>query len=514
MQNSVVQWLEKTTHKFPKHIAYVDENRCYTWAELRRTALSIAANIENALFGRRQPVAVYMEKSADMLAAYFGIAYSGNFYSPIATDMPVLRIEKILQTLQPALIITTTKLQNNIGNGRIIDFSGKTLCFENIINENMDNEKAKEYVDRILDTDLLYVLFTSGSTGIPKGAALTHRGVIDYIDWVTEEFSITECDSFGNQSPFYFDNSVLDIYSAVKTGATCFIIPPVLFSQPVKLLQYLVDHRITTIFWVPSAMIMISALKAFRNVDVSGVLKRVLFAGEVMPNKQLNIWRKYLPNVLYANLYGPTEITVDCTYYIVNREFNDDEPLPIGKPMRNTEILVLDEHNGLVTEPERIGELCVRGSSLAVGYYNNPEKTAAAFVQNPLQTAYEEKIYRTGDLVKYNDRHELIYVSRKDFQIKHLGHRIELGEIETAVSSLAEISMCCCLYDNERSKIVLFLEQEMSKSDINKRLHDIIPDYMLPGKVICVDKLPLNANGKIDRVILRQEYIEKRGRLH
>ena len=507
MQNSVVQWLEQTARKFPERTAYADENRRYTWAELRRTALSIAAHIEAALPDRKQPVAVYMEKSADMLAAYMGVAYSGDFYSPIATDMPAARVEKIIQTLQPAAVVTTRALKENVGAGKTVDFDGTVLCFEDITGEAVSDEKARKYADRILDTDLLYVLFTSGSTGVPKGAALTHRGVIDYIDWVTEEFSITENDSFGNQSPFYFDNSVLDIYSSMKSGATCFIIPTSFFSQPVKLLQYLLDNRITTIFWVPSAMIMVSALKAFRNVDVSDTLKRVLFAGEVMPNKQLNVWRKYLPNVLYANLYGPTEITVDCTFYIVDREFEDDEPLPMGRPMRNTDVFLLGEQDRLVTEPEQVGELCVRGSSLAVGYYNNPEKTAAAFVQNPLQTAYEEKIYRTGDLAKYNDRGELVYVSRKDFQIKHLGHRIELGEIETAVSSLEEVSMCCCLYDDKRSKIVLFLEQEMSRSEINRRLRDLLPDYMLPGKVICVDKLPLNANGKIDRVALRQEYI-------
>ena len=507
MQNSVVQWLEKTARKFPERTAYADENKRYTWAELRQAALSIATHIEAALSGRKRPVAVYIEKSADMLAAYMGVAYSGNFYSPIATDMPAARIEKIVQTLQPAMVITTRGMKENVGEGKIVDFVGPVMCFEDITGEVVSEGKATQYADRILDTDLLYVLFTSGSTGTPKGVAITHRGVIDYIDWVTEEFAITENDSFGNQAPFYFDNSILDIYSAMKTGAAVYIIPSDLFSQPVKLLQYLVDRKITTIFWVPSAMIMVSALKAFRNVDVSGTLKRVLFCGEVMPNKQLNVWRKYLPDVLYSNLYGPTEITDACTFYTVDREFDDDEPLPIGRPMCNTEILVLDEQDRLVTEPDQVGELCVRGTCLAVGYYNNPEKTAAAFVQNPLQTAYEERIYRTGDLVKYNDRYEIIYLSRKDFQIKHLGHRIELGEIETAVSSLEEISMCCCLYDDKRSKIVLFLEQEMSRSEINERLRNLIPDYMLPGKVVCVDKLPLNANGKIDRVALRQEYI-------
>lgn len=509
MQNSVIQWLEETVKQFPQKMAFVDENTIYTWEQVRQRALSIAYHI-NAVIpgGRKHPIAVYMEKSVDMLVVYLGVAYSGNFYSPIATDMPLPRIEKILEALQPALFISTKSLSNDIVQGEKIAFAGDTLCFEDIISEPVNEKMADDYATSILDTDLLYVLFTSGSTGTPKGVAITHRSVIDYIDWVVDTFSIAENDSFGNQAPFYFDNSILDIYSTLKTGATLFIIPSVLFSQPVKLLQYLLDKQITTIFWVPSAMIMVSKLKAFRNVDVSKTLKRVLFCGEVMPNKQLNIWRQYLPKVLYANLYGPTEITDACTYYIIDRAFSDDEPLPIGIPMRNTEILVLDEDGSLVEEPDHVGELCVRGTCLAVGYYNNPEKTAAVFVQNPLQTGYEEKIYRTGDLVKYNDRHELIYLSRKDFQIKHLGHRIELGEIETAVSSLEDISMCCCLYDNKHSKIVLLVEGEHNRSEINEKLRSLIPEYMLPGKVICVDKLPLNSNGKIDRVKLQQDYID------
>lgn len=509
MQNSVVQWLEKTAKDFPNQIAFVDENHVYTWMEFRQIVLSIANNIQRSLPERKQPIAVYMEKSAAMVAVFMGIAYSGNFYSPIAVDMPKTRIEKILRTLQPEMLITTRELKDNL----IQEKSNKcirenVLYFDDITDEIVEEEQAKSYMDCILDTDLLYVLFTSGSTGNPKGVSITHRSVIDYIDWVTEEFAITEKDSFGNQAPFHFDNSILDIYSALKTGAAVYIIPSKLFSQPVKLLRYLETHKITTIFWVPSAMIMVSALKALRNVDLSKTIKRILFAGEVMPNKHLNIWRKYLPNVLYANLYGPTEITDVCAYYIVDRTFEDEEPLPIGRPMRNTEILVLDEQDRLITEPNQIGELCVRGSSLAVGYYNNFEKTAMAFVQNPMQMAYEEKIYRSGDLVKYNDRHELVYISRKDFQIKHLGHRIELGEIENAVMSLEEISMCCCLYDDKRSSIVLFLEQDISRKDVNQRLRNLLPDYMLPGKVIYVGKLPLNANGKIDRVTLQQNYFK------
>lgn len=207
--------------------------------------------------------------------------------------------------------------------------------------------------------------------------------------------------------------------------------------------------------------------------------------------------------MIYANLYGPTEITDACTYYIVSRKFDNDEPLPIGIPMDNTDIIVLNDKDELVTGDE-VGELCVRGTSLAVGYYNNPEKTKEAFVQNPLNPAYPETIYRTGDLVKYNEYGELVYLSRKDFQIKHLGHRIELGEIEVAVSSLPEISLCCCLYDEKRQRIVLFIDAHLDKKEIRERISSLVPDYMLPGKVVTLEDMPINANGKIDRVKLKE----------
>ena len=347
------------------------------------------------------------------------------------------------------------------------------------------------------------VLFTSGSTGIPKGVSIAHRSVIDYIDWVTETFSVSQDDIFGNQAPFYFDNSILDIYSCLKTGATLYIIPKRLFFQPVPLLEYIKEKRINTLFWVPSALIVVSKLRAFRNVDLTDTLKRVLFCGEVMPNKQLNIWRKYLPDIIYANLYGPTEITDACTCYIVDREFLDDEPLPIGIPMKNTDVFVLNMKNELVDSNE-VGELCVRGTSLAMGYYNNAEKTKEVFVQNPLNLAVPEIIYRTGDLVKYNEYGELVYLSRKDYQIKHLGHRIELGEIETAVSSIDGITLCCCIYDEKKSKIVLFIDANFDKDFIKARIEKCVPEYMVPGKVVYMADMPLNANGKIDRAKLKE----------
>ena len=499
MKANVTYWLDQTADRLPDKIAFADEKKEITFRELRAQAAALATQmLQKELF--KKPVVIYLEKGVDVLVSFMGAAYSCNFYSPIDIDMPANRVNKILEVLQPALVITTAELKTTFEQ---YDYQGEYLIFEETIELPADQQIIDAARSKGIDTDLLYVLFTSGSTGVPKGVTINHRSVIDYIDWVTETFDITEKDSFGNQAPFYFDNSILDIYSTIKSGATTYIVPKNLFAQPVPLLEYLKEKKINTIFWVPSALIVVAKLKAFRNVDLSDTLQRVLFCGEVMPNKQLNIWRQFLPDVLYANLYGPTEITDACTYYIVDREFSDDEPLPIGIPMANTDILILNDKNELVAGDE-VGELCVRGTSLSMGYYNNPEKTKEAFVQNPLNPCVPETIYRTGDLVKYNEYGEIVYLSRKDFQIKHMGHRIELGEIETAVSSLEEISLCCCLYDEKHQKIVLFIEVELDKAYINERISRLVPEYMLPGKVITLKQMPINANGKIDRVKLKE----------
>lgn len=501
MKNSVLPWLDETAKRLPNKLALQDISGNITYQEYRSKSLAIAYKIVELNKGEmKKPVVVYLEKGKEVLVSFMGVAYSGCFYSPIDTEMPPSRVDKILEVLKPEIVITTNKLKTNFEK---FNFYGSYIIYEETICSEEDETAVKPYTEKIIDTDLLYVLFTSGSTGVPKGVSICHRSVIDYTDWVTETFNITQKDTFGNQAPFYFDNSILDIYSCMKTGATLNIIPKKLFFQPVPLLEYIKYNKINTIFWVPSALIVVSKLKAFRNVDLSDTLKRVLFCGEVMPNKQLNIWRKFLPNVTYANLYGPTEITDACTYYIVDREFSDDEPLPIGIPMSNTDILVLNDEDKLVTDDE-VGELCVRGTSLAMGYYNNPEKTRSAFVQNPLNKAVPEIIYRTGDLVRYNEYREIIYISRKDFQIKHLGHRIELGEIETAISSLEEVTLNCCLYDEKNQKIVLFVDAQVDRDYIKERIEKLVPEYMIPGKVIYLENMPINANGKIDRIKLKE----------
>lgn len=496
---SVTEYLDHSAALYPDKTAIVDQYQSITFQGLREEALHIASYIIHHFQLWHRPICFYLDKSASCISAMMGIAYSGNFYTPIDTKMPQARIQKILETLESPVILT-----DKAHLGKVKAFTENVFCLEDALHESCKESEVYDKIDKIIDTDVLYVLFTSGSTGTPKGVIIGHRSVIDYINWVTETFQIDEKTAFGNQAPFYFDNSILDIYSMLKTGATMYIIPQMYFAFPIKLLEYMQKNLINTIFWVPSALCLVANLKALpkRHVDS---LKKVLFCGEVMPNKQLNQWRREYPDALYGNLYGPTEITDVCAAYIVDREFRDDEALPMGEACRNTEIFLLDENDQLVDVPEKEGELCVRGTCLAYGYYNNPAKTKAAFVQNPLNHCYPEMIYRTGDLVKYNNRGELVYICRKDYQIKLMGHRIELGEIETAASSVAGVSQNCCVFDDQHQKIIMFYTGSVEEKELSAALKGMIPDYMIPSKFIRLKIMPLNLNGKMDRVLLKQK---------
>ncbi|WP_238915173.1 amino acid adenylation domain-containing protein [Clostridium sp. YIM B02555] len=503
MEKSILAYLENSEQTFPNKVAFSDNQYELTYSELADSARSIGSYLIEKI-STHKAVVVYMEKNSRNIAVFMGAAYGGCFYVPIDSQMPIERINIILKTLEPAAVIYDDKTAKFLS---LMETDCIKISYDEICKTPQDKEKLAIVRRKMIDTDPLYILFTSGSTGIPKGVIVCHRSVIDYSGWVVKTFDLNENTIFGNQTPFYFSMSVLDIFATIRSGATLHIIPKLLFSFPIKLLEFLNEKDINTIYWVPSALSIVANFGALEVVNPQN-LKKILFAGETMPTKQLNIWRKHVPNAIYANLFGPTEITDIGIYYIVDREFKDDEPIPIGTPCDNVDAVILDENGKAVEEYGKIGELLIRGSFLSCGYYNNPEKTKEVFIQNPLNNSYPEKVYCTGDLVYLNENGEMIYVSRKDFQIKHMGNRIELGEIENAIGALDGVDMCCCLYNKESDQIIAVYTGNLELKKLSQLLKQKLPRYMIPNIYHKKESMPLNANDKIDRVKLKNDYIK------
>lgn len=502
---NITEYLDQSVKLFPHKVAFASDELAVTYSELYRYSKGIGSTIFKELNGiYRKPIVVFVDRNVESIVSFLGVAYSGNFYVPIDIQMPTLRIELILKTLDP---VATVVRGSDLEFAKRVAPGLKTFIYEETCFTEIDEESLDAARNSIIDTDPLYATFTSGSTGIPKGVITCHRSVIDMTEALYSTFGFSSTNVFGNQNPFYFDASIKDIYSTIKCGATMWIIPRSCFVLPSQLVPYLNDKKIDSILWSAAAIALAANTNAFDPLPPA-FLRYVMFSGEVMHNKVLNYWRRALPSTMFVNLYGPTEITSVCSYYVVNRPFSDDEILPIGRPFRNTEILILNDDNQLVKEDE-IGELCVRGCCLSMGYYNNPEKTKEAFVQNPVNSAYPDIIYRTGDLAKYNQEHQIIFLSRKDNQVKHMGQRVELGEIEILVNALDLIDASICFYDHSKLKIVLIYQgNDADKKYILNGLKDKLPKYMFPNIMIGLQDFPYNLNGKIDRTLLKKRYLD------
>lgn len=497
---TIIEAFEKTTKKHYEKVGFIDSSRQSTFSETMENAKSIATSL--LVQGKQKAVAIMIEKSCNCIDAMLGALYAGDFYTVIDIKSPVDRIQSILETLKDPLIITDA---NSIDLANRFETKYTLFQYEDIVKTEINELGLQSIRAEIIDLDIAYILFTSGSTGTPKGTVVNHRSLISYINWVTDEFRFDEKTVFGSQTPLYFSMSVTDFYSTIKCGCTYNIIPKTLFSFPINMVKYLNENMINTIYWVPTALSILSNWKVF-DVEKPEHLKTVLFAGEVMPTKQLNYWINSLNEVKFANLFGPTEATDICTFYVVDREFEDTESIPIGKHCDNCNVFILKD-DGKEANIGEEGELYIRSSFVASGYYDNPEKTKEAFVQNPLNSHYPEIVYKTGDLVKMRENGEILYISRIDFQIKRSGYRIELGEIEAAANVLKNIKGCACVYDKNSEKIILYYEGRKTEKDaVFNQVKNSVPTYMVPDEVLRIKELPKNANGKIDRKELLSLY--------
>lgn len=494
----ILELLDHTVRHWGGRPAFGDEHITLTWDEVASAVQRVGTALAQYTVQRR-PVALYLDHEVPCLLAMLGTLAAGGFYTVLDTAQPPERVRRITAQLEPALLVTDAAHREAAD---ALGLACPVVEMADALALTPDSFALQTLRNEALDTDLAYVLFTSGSTGAPKGVAIQHRAVLAYSAWASATFGIDETTVFGNQTPFYFSMSVTDLYTALRTGAQVQVLPRRLFSFPVQLLDYLTVHEVNTLYWVPSAL---GGVVRWKALDYTALppLRTILFAGETMPTPYLNYWQAHYPGALFANLFGPTETTDICAYYIVDRAFSDDEPLPIGRACDNCGLLVLTD-DGRAAEPGAVGELCVRGSFLAAGYYNMPDKTAERFCPNPLQPHYPEIIYRTGDLVRYDENGLLQYMGRADNQIKHMGYRIELGEIETAAFGQEGLQSCACLYDAPKDRLVLFFTGRKGlEEELRVRLAGRLPAYMQPTAYRRLQAMPQNQNGKIDRAALR-----------
>jgi len=498
MQTNILEYLESTVLRLPDKIAYSNGKEHLTFSALSRCAHAIgSALIDEGL--SKAPVAILMEKHPNEVAAFFGTVYAGCFYVPLDPEMPVARMETILENVGASVLIVDQKGEKI---AKSLHYPIKVMTYGDLIRHEIDKAALSNVRANQIDTDPIYIVFTSGSTGIPKGVIACHRSVIDYIETLSQELEFSEDTVFANQTPLFFDAPLKELMPVIKFGATAYLLPRTLFMFPMMLCNFLNEYKINTVCWVVSALTMISSMGLLEK-NPPKYLSTIAFGSEVFPMPQYKLWRDAYPNAKFYNLYGPTEATGMSCVWKAERELEEGEAIPIGKPFRNTDLMLIKENGERALNGE-VGEIYLRGTCVTHGYFRNPEKTREAFVQNPLHNDYPETVYKTGDLAFRNVRGEYVFVSRKDAQIKHMGHRIELGEIEAAAAKCDGITRACCVYDAKNKRILLYFCGNCIIEDLLNQLKNYLPRYMIPTLCIQLDRMPLTPNGKLDRKLLKE----------
>lgn len=490
---NVLQWLEESAQQYADKISYADDKKELSYSELLTQVQSVGSTL--ARHGKaQQAVAVLLPRGVDQVVALLGIVAAGGHYVILDAESPRERLVSIVSSFKPAAILVCDQTAK-LGEELLPD---ACITIDEAVAGDIDTTVLADIRSKTCANDLLYVLYTSGSTGTPKGVMVSHANVISYVSWFAECFDISDETIFGSQTPLYFSMSVSDMFATIRQGATMYIISKRLFSWPVPLVNWLNERKVNTIYWVPTALGMLSRWDVLSVAPLEHI-RKVLFAGEVMPTPTLNYWMDKLPGAQFANLFGPTETTDICTYYKVNRRLADEESLPIGRACEGMKAIVMRE-DGQEAGIDDEGELYVGGPFVALGYLGDTKRTAETFVTNPLDANDPQLYYRTGDIVRPASDGDLRYVSRRDFQIKRSGYRIELGEIEAAAAACEGVASCAAIWEPTQGHIVIFASgNKLNKDELHKQLTHRLPTYMMPDNIKLLPTLPLNANGKIDR---------------
>lgn len=496
---NVLWYLERSAACMPDSPAVVDAGTTLTYCQLEQSSKCIGSALMQEQV-RGESVVVVMEKSCLTVSIMMGVLYAGASYVPVDPSVPADRFEHIVRLLHHPVIVTDClegeKAKVAVALGK------KVIEPERLLGDHVDEAALQVVRLEAVETEPAYILFTSGSTGVPKGVAVSHRAIRSFIDAFVPALGLNEFDRVANQAPFDFDVSVKDIYGSFAVGATLVIVPRELFMQPLPLVSYLEKHQVTVLVWAVAALCIVSAYHA--QDQLPSTLRLVAFSGEVMPLKHLASWRKALPAATFVNLYGPTEITCNCLYHVLDPERDYHDGIPMGEPFAHCGVVVVNNAGEQVSvaTPGVEGEVIVRGPSVALGYVGLPEQTEKAFGQNPLNDRFPDRVYHTGDLASFSEAGELYFRGRKDNQIKYQGHRVELEEIDLAIERVPGVRRCRCVFDQKRKRLRAFFEGDTNEQVIRKYVTESLPVHMRPSALVRVDQMPLTKNGKVDRAKL------------
>lgn len=495
---NVLEWLEASVLLDENKSIYCDTQAQISFAKAYDLSKRIGCALDRILT-TNAPVAVFMDRCIETPIGYFGVLYSGRAYAPIDAKLPKQRIQKILDTLQPEVILAQQHLKEDLT--QYIE-ANRIYCYEDLILEEINDIRLQAIRTHMIATDPLCIIFTSGSSGNPKGVMLSHQSLMTYLNAYAKVLQIDETDRIGNQSPLDYIAAIRDIYLPIMKGCQTWIIPKDYFMSPNNLFEYLNDHEITSVGWSVSAFTIASTLGAFSEHKLN-TLKKICFSGSIMPCKTLRHWQENLPDAHFVNQYGPTEATASCTYYEVDHLVEENEVLPIGVAYDGYRIyLIKEDQTEAMTDEE--GEICVTGPGLTLGYYGDLDRTNESFVNNPLQPHYPERMYKTGDIGIRRADGLLEFHGRRDRQVKHMGHRVELDEIEYAANRVDSVTESGSVYNHAKEKLTLFYVGDIDKKTLTKELRETLPGFMVPRKVEQLSELPKLPNGKINYTKLKE----------
>ncbi len=503
MASEIFDWIRHSAGLRGDRTIYESDEGSLTFGDLDIFSKAVATWVAKHSDIER-PIAVMTSRSVYTPACCMGVARAGCFYAPMDVDMPRARLEQVMSVAAPELLIVD---RDHLEIAESIAEDCTVALMEDIMKGAADEELVAEREASVTESSPIYMIFTSGSTGKPKGVLTSHRALIGYLDGLNEVISLGEDDVLGNQASFDYIAAIRDMYLPLMTGARTVIIPKNEFAMPGDLFRTLNSHGVTTLCWSCAGIEIPAKLGGFEEGRPEH-LRTVVFSGSVISNKYLRIWQENLPEVTFINQYGPTEATASCTYYVLREVVTDDTVIPIGRPYKHYQILLLsaDSDNGTYekTPDGEIGEICVKGPCLATGYYRSQEQTDKVFMQNPLNPDYPEIIYLTGDLGHIGEDGELYFHGRKDRQIKHMGHRVELTEIEAYALSIDGVNECASLYDKSRELIYIFYAGTATAREITLSFRTNMPAFMVPRRLVCLAEMPHLPNGKIAMSDLRK----------